>query len=87
MGDKKKKEENAKISAENIRKQAMKRMSQIAKRKEEERSGDSSGVKKKKKKWKSSNELFQYFEEKLSKKYAFKQEKLAMRTKEQEAAA
>ena len=34
----------------------------------------------------SSNDLFHYFEVKLSKEYAFKQEKLAMRTKEQEAA-
>ena len=48
VGDKKKKEENEKLSAEDIRKQAMERMSQIARRKEEEGSGDSSGVKKKK---------------------------------------
>ena len=48
-------------------------------------SGDSSGVKKKKNR-RSSHDLFQYFEEEMSKEYAFKQEKLAMRTKEQEAA-
>lgn len=84
LGDKKKKDENEKLSAEDIRKQAMERMSQTTKRKEEGGSGDSSGAKKKKNR-RSSNDLFQCFEEKLSKEYAFKQEKLAMRTKEQEA--
>jgi len=48
VGDKKKKDENEELSAEDIHKQAMERMSQTAKRKEEEGSGDSSGVKKKK---------------------------------------
>ncbi|KAK2548378.1 hypothetical protein P5673_031446 [Acropora cervicornis] len=66
VGYKKRKEENEKLSAEDICKQAMERMSQTAKRKEEEGSGDSS--------------------EKLSEEYAFKQEKLPMWTKEQEAA-
>ena len=47
VGDKKTKQENEKLSAEDIRKQAMERMSQTVKRKEEEGSGDSSGVKKK----------------------------------------
>ena len=47
VGYKKRKEENEKLSAEDICKQAMERMSQTAKRKEEEGSGDSSGVKKK----------------------------------------
>ncbi|KAK2555251.1 hypothetical protein P5673_023235 [Acropora cervicornis] len=83
VGDKKKKDENEELSAEDIRKQAMERMSQTAKRKEEEGSGDSSGVKKKKNR-RSSNDLFQYFEEKLSKEYAFKPEKLALQTNRNE---
>ena len=84
VGDKKKIEEIEKISAEDMHKQAMERMSQTAKRKDEEGGGDSSGVKKKTNR-RGSHELFQYFEEKWSKEYALKQEKLAMQMKEQEA--
>lgn len=52
-------------------------MSQTGRGKEEEESDDSSVVRKKKNR-RGSNELFQYFEEKLWKEYALKEEKLAM---------
>ena len=83
FGDKKKQTEKEQISAEDMRQQAMERMTQTSKRKEGE--NEDSITLKTNKSRKSSNEEFEYFEEKVSKGYAFKQEKLAMQMKEQEA--
>lgn len=64
-------------------KKGKEKMSQTGRGKEEEESDDSSFVRKKKNR-RGSNELFQYFEEKLWKEYALREEKLAMQMKEQE---
>jgi len=91
LDDKKKqeqeKEEKDKFSAHDIRKKAMERMSQSTKRKDDDDDDDdgSTGVPKKQKTRRSSQELFQFLEEKVSKDYTYKQEKLEAKLKEQEA--
>ena len=82
MDDKKqqerKKVENDKLSAQDIRQIAMERMSK-------KNESDDDSTPKKKKTRRGSQELFQFFEEKVSKTYAYKQEKLEAKMKEQEA--
>ncbi|KAK3727216.1 hypothetical protein QZH41_020355 [Actinostola sp. cb2023] len=91
LDDKKKqeqeKEEKDKLSAHDIRKKATERMSQSTKRKDddEEEEDGSTGVPKKQKTRRSSQELFQFLDEKVSKDYTYKQEKLEAKLKEQEA--
>lgn len=84
--DKKKEADNKeakdKLSAQEVRKKAMERMSQKKNTNLEE---DVSGPIKKKKARRSSQELFEFFEEKMSKTHAYKKEKLQVKLQEQEA--
>lgn len=75
------KEAKDKLSAQEMRQKAMERMSQKTKNDLEE---DDSGPKKKKAR-RSSQELFEFFEEKMFKTHAYKKEKLQVKLKEQEA--
>ena len=75
------KEAKDKLSAQEMRQKAMERMSQKTKNDLKE---DDSGPKKKKAR-RSSQELFKFFEEKMSKTHAYKKEKLQVKLKEREA--
>jgi hypothetical protein len=78
----KKNAEKEKLSAENIRRQAMERMSETKKREEDD---DEESPTKKKKTRRSSHEMFEFLEQKLARDYTMKQEDLEFRKNENEA--
>ena len=69
-----------KLSAQEMSQKAVERMSQEKNNLEEDDNGP-----KKKKTRRSSQELFEFFEEKMSKTHAYKKEKLQVKLKEQES--
>ena len=80
--DKKKKAvENDKVATESMRKQALERMGQTAKRKKE---GDDSEVLKKKKSRRSTADAVEYLKERADKEILLKKQELELRKKEQE---
>jgi len=80
----KKNAEKDRASAENIRKQAMERMSETRKREEDDDDDEEIPAKKKKTR-RSSHEMFGFLEQKVAMDHAIKQEELECRKKEQEA--
>lgn len=87
LGEKKRKAEKEKMTAENMREQAMKRMEEKSKRKSEDTDADEVGSSKMKRARRGVGDVVGYLQEKATKEYSLKVEELEIRKKELETAA